>query len=252
MGFFFDTLLDHWPSTIAALSIPTRIQILSQNDIFALLSQHPETRRLTGVVMRLKFSTSLLRWIDDTVYIYSKGSFARLGICSFVTADRGPKKLLTGEQVTKLLIHPGIRAASLAYRCFRASQPVSLCIREWRNIPPWSEFRIFIKYRKVLGISQYHWRCTFPKIEDEIAVIHELVCQASACIAKITHIDSVVADIYITGSGEDASWVLIELNPYCSYSCACFFSWHTDGNFDGTLRYRTKDGNIKALPLKYI
>lgn len=249
MGAFFDTLLDRWPPHIAALSIPTRCQVLAEEDVRALLSQHPETRAWIGCDWRLRFSESLSQWIDDTVATFPGGAFARLGACSFVTADRGPRRMCTGEQVVKLMMHPGVRAASLAYRCFRANQPVALCIREWRDIPAWSEFRIFIKGGNVLGISQYHWRCAFPQIEDSVETIIDLVHQASVRIAAATHIENVIADIFLVGLDADPSWFLTELNPYWTSSGSCLFTWKDGGDFDGTLRYRTAGGDLRIASL---
>lgn len=251
MGTFFDTLLDRWPPAIAALSIPTRCQVLAKEDVRTLLYQHPETRALTGCDSRLRFSEPLSRWIEETVAIFPGGAFARLGVCSFVTVERGPRRMCTGEQVVKLMMHPGIRAASLAYRCFRANQPVTLCIREWRDIPAWSEFRIFIEGGNVLGISQYHWRCAFPQIEDRVATIVDLVHQASVRIVAATHIESVIADIFVARLDADPTWVLIELNPYWSTSGSCLFTWKDGGDFDGTFRYRTANGDLRATVLQF-
>lgn len=158
--------------------------------------------------------------------------------------------MYAGEQITKLMMHPGVRAASLAYRCFRASQPVALCIREWRDIPPWSEFRIFIKGREILGISQYHWRCTFPHIEHSVETLVDTVHQASLCISATAHLKSVVADVCVTAMDADASWVLIELNPYSIASGGCLFTWDAGGDFDGTFRYRAANGDFRSLPLR--
>jgi hypothetical protein len=249
MGAFFDTLLDRWPPPIAALSIPTRCQVLAKEDLRALLSQHPETRALIGCDSRLRFSEPLSRWIDETVATFPGGTFARLGVCSFVTAERGPKRICTGEQVVKLMMHPGVRAASLAYRCFRANQPVALCIREWRDIAARSEFRIFIKGGNVLGISQYHWRCTFPEIQERVETIIDLAKQAFVRIAAALHIQSVIADIFIFGLDEDPSWVLAELNPYWTTSSSCLFTWNDGGDLDGTFRYRAANGDIRIATL---
>lgn len=251
MAKFFDTFLNRWPAAVEGLSIPTRYQILANEDVRAFLTQHTETRALIGSASRLRFSKPLLRWLDDTVSAFPGGAYARLGGCSFVTEDRGPRKIRTGEQVVKLMMHPGNRAASLAYRCFRANQPIALCIREWRDMPPWCEFRIFIKDRKIMGVSQYHWRRAFPQVEDKLRTIVHLVSRASTTIAARSHLGTVVADVFLTLTDRYPSWALIELNPYWTSSDSCLFTWNDEGDFDASLRYRAANGDLTGALLNF-
>jgi hypothetical protein len=250
-GAFYGTFLDQWPSDVLALSIPTQFHTLSDDDIYALLSQHTDIRTLIAYQHRLKFSNRLLQWIDHMVQFFDHSAFARLGACSFITQERKPQPIHDGEQVVKLMMHLGIRAASLSYRCFLAKRPIVLCVREWHNIQPWSEFRIFIKNREVLGISQYHWRCIFPTIEEKIEFVVDALYHASTCISAKTHLKSVVADIYIADLDKESPWVLIELNPYSIASDSCLFTWNNGGDFDGTFRYRLPNGGMNYLPLPF-
>ena len=247
MGAFYGTFIEHWPPEVAALSFPTRLHTLSEEDVTALLTQHAETRALLGYERRARFSEALLRWVEEAIAHFPGGAFVRLGACSFVTPERGPRAVRNGEQAVKLLMHPGERAASLAYRCYRAAQPVALCVREWRDIAPSSEFRIFIRNREVVGASQYHWRRAFPELEGSAAETAGVVRRAASSVAAASHLESVVADIYLTGTDAEASWVLIELNPYSTASGPCLFSW--EEGFDGTFRYLAPDGSLRALPL---
>jgi hypothetical protein len=241
---FFRTFLHHWPPAVAALSMPTRHRVLGEDDVRALLSHCPETRALIGYRSRLSFSESLLAWIEETVAGFSAGAFARLGGCSFTTSERDPRKISKGEQVERLLTHPGVRAASLAYMSLRAKQAVTLCIREWREIAPWSEFRIFIRRREVVGISQYHWRRIFPEIEENLEAAIDAASKAALAISAVAHLDDVVADIYLTALNGQASWVLIEFNPY-PVSGRCLF----DAGFDLSFRYRRPTGEVSSVPL---
>lgn len=249
MSQFYGTFIDHWPAEISALSIKTKIHPLSEHDKKALLSQHSDTRTLIGCGRRLQFSDSLLSWINESIKEYPNGVFARLGSCSFVTEARLPNPAFTTEHVVKLLMHPGERAAMLSYRCHIARQPISLCIRDWQDFPPWSEFRMFIKNKKLVGISQYHWRRCYPEIHENIDQIVRITRNTAIPLLESIHLDSVVADIYINCSDSNKSWTLIELNPFLEYTDACLFSWQNGGDFDNTFRYKNDEDQVIRLAL---
>lgn len=218
-------------------------RVLPENDVRALLSQCPGTRSLAGYCHRVPFSSPTLEWVEQSLAQFPRGAFARLGGCSFVTPDRPPVPVRTTEEIVKLLMHPGRRAASLVWRCLQARQPVALCLREWQDIPPASEFRVFIQQRRVVGISQYHWQRVFPEIEHRIEGIRTVAREAAETIAALAHLPSVVADIAVA----ELRWLLIELNPACDFSSWCLFS--RDSPFDRTLRYRGGDARLKSIPL---
>ena len=244
MGFFYDTFLDRWPPAVAALSIPTVHHLLPESDVLALLSQCPYTRGLSGQTTRAAFSDETLAWVDRALQCFPGGAFPRLGACSFVTANRPAAPVRARGQVVKLLMHPGRRAVSMVWRCLQGRQPVALCLREWRDIPPASEFRVFIQQRKVVGISQYHWRCVFSEMEQALAAVRKTMHDAAETIAAVSHLADVVADIFVT----DSHWMLVELNPACDFSSSCLFS--PESPFDGTLRYLDADAQPRAISLE--
>lgn len=249
LGAFYGTFLNHWPPDISALSIPSCCHIFSEQDCRAFLSQQPEIRNLIGYKHRLQFSNTLLHWIDQTIALFQNTAFVRLGACSFVTEERKPKPIRSVEQVVKLMMHPGIRAASIAYRSWLAKQPIALCIREWQDIQPQSEFRLFIRNKSLLGVSQYHWRCIFADIEEWFETVVHPIVQTSIRISAATVLKDVIADIYVTDLNANPRSILIELNPYSSVSDACLFTWDHGGDFDGSFRYRSPSGDMHRILL---
>lgn len=211
---------------------------MDRADTLAFLSQEKTTRRLIGADHRWDFSPALLNWVQTNLAAFPAGVFPRLNACSFVQPERGPLRLENAEQILKTLYHPGERAASLAFRIHRSRYDLYLCLRAWQDIPPWSEYRMFIKERRVIGVSQYHHRLVFPQITERRHQIQVHLETATATLLGLIHLATVVADIQITDTG----WNLIELNPFSPDTGPALFTWNNGGDFDETLRFRTHAG----------
>jgi hypothetical protein len=141
------TFIENWPAPLVRLAAPHVGHALSPEDLSALVSQEPKFRALLGCVCRQSFSNALERWIANALPRFQCGVFARLGMCSFTTPQRGPQRLTAAWQVLRQLAHPGERAVSMAFRRRFASEPVWLFLRAWRDIPPWTELRLFFRDR---------------------------------------------------------------------------------------------------------
>ncbi len=106
----------------------------------------------------------------------------------------------------------------------------TILIREWidrlsdkNECRVENEWRCFIKARKLIGISQYHYQqhigCRFklmsPNTRDAI------MDYIKNNIIPDLHINDVVVDIYLSEDGPK----LIEINPFCNMADPCLFKW---------------------------
>jgi hypothetical protein len=200
-----------------------------------------------GYAERLPFSSTLELWIADALPRFQGGVFARLGMCSFTTPQRGPQRLTAAWQVLRQLAHPGERALSMAFRRRFASDPVWLFLHTWRDIPPWTELRLFFRERQLVGATQMHSRLVFPELAPRARKIGAAIDKAAAMIAQLLHLPQVVVDIRLTH--DDPGFELVELSPFFPATGPGLFSWTAGGDFDHTFRYRQADGQPGQLLL---
>nr|WP_255569827.1 cell division cycle 123 family protein [Actibacterium sp. 188UL27-1] len=120
-----------------------------------------------------------------------------------------------------------------------SGDPVVLHLRDWRDLAPWSEFRMFIKDRRFSGVSQYHHRDLFPALARNYAPLAQVLADFADQVLAVLHIDDVVVDLAVheTSPG-DFKTELIELNPFDKRTDPCLFSWDREGDFDQTFRIR--------------
>ena len=116
-----------------------------------------------------------------------------------LTPQENVERLVTeSRSQLRQLAHPGERAASMAFRRLFAPDPVWLFLRAWRDIPPWTELRLFFRERQLVGATQLHTRHVFPELvscaHEAGAVIHK----ATEMIVDVLHLPHVVVDIRLT------------------------------------------------------
>lgn len=231
------TYLENWPAALAKLSIRQAGLTLSVEEAEALGTnmvelfecfEQPWARDITSIRERL-------------VGLFTKfpeGAFVRLG-------SRSPKDALYRKH-TSLRVHSAYDALSLL---LGASERImddlllaiaknyrpSIFVREWLDIPPWTEFRCFMKKRSLVGISQYFYRNVYPPLLAAVGDIEGAVRDFFPAFEESCHIQDVVFDIVVQPS---APWqvTLLEINPYFELTDPCLFHWHDD-DFDGGFRF---------------
>ncbi len=115
-------------------------------------------------------------------------------------------------------------------------------IRQWVDMSKWSEFRCFMKARKLVGISQYFYRDgAFEEIISDADTIKWAIEQFFPEFASLSHLEDVVFDVYLKRRryGDATAWEckLIEINPYFELTDPCLFNWNNPDGFDGSFKY---------------
>ncbi|SFA62819.1 protein of unknown function, partial [Paracoccus halophilus] len=109
----------------------------------------------------------------------------------------------------------------------------------WHDIPLWSEFRIFIRDRRVIGISQYHHQSGFAEIPANERAIKASLSDFCRDLLDALHMETVVADVFVERQDNGSfKTTLIELNPFIQRTDPCLYTWKNGGDFDGGFRYR--------------
>ena len=120
----------------------------------------------------------------------------------------------------------------------RLKAPMSLIIREWRQIPKWGEFRGFVCKGKLNAVTQYFCDSTFPylikkkkEIEKMILDFFESSVKHRLDLLKIYH---AVIDFGITlnENNELRNILLLELNSFGIRSGAGLFAWDKEDDLN--------------------
>lgn len=235
-----ETFPENWPLAFVEAAAPMHSVKLSKEDVLVLGSQSKSFRDTVGDFRSIGFSDAFMQEIAIALATYPGGVMPRLGFCSWKGSMLGNPPLRSVAEVMQVMTREDPRVAESLEVHALGEETALLHLREWRHIPEWSEFRVFVKGRKVAGVSQYHWRSQFPEIPGAISEIKQAIKALLQSLWEFLHLDDVVIDLYVApgdgGAGQMAAH-LVELNPFSARTDACLYSWKNGGDFDGGLRY---------------
>lgn len=233
-----NTFVENWEPDLLSLSIETRSIELDVADIWVLGGFTPLFRDLTGYFVGEYFSEKFLKDIDR---VLEKTPLVapRIGFCSWKSPRIPILASYQSRGVLFTICSENERVARAIVAHLSSGTALFLHLRKWRDIPPWSEFRIFIRDRRVIGISQYHHQTGFPEIVANQAAIKTSLSSFCHDLIDALHVDTVVADVFVDRQEDGRfSATLIELNPFIQRTDPCLYTWKNGGDFDGGIRYR--------------
>lgn len=263
---------EHWPPALQALAGPAAYWPLRDDDVHWLVAQAPAWRSTLGLQRRPQVPDPLLDALPALLKRTGAPVFARISPCSFKQGRLLPAPLADADALLRQLQHPGMRAAGMAWQCLRRGVPIQLCLRPWRPMRPWDEFRLFVQRGRLTAISQHHPgalhplapddagagsvpppdpHCRQPAILDTVATVRLANLRAALLdlayrLLADGHLPQYVADVGVTGNPPQA--VLLELNPWGPQTDAGLYHWQHDPPWDGAWRLRGAAGVVR-LPL---
>ena len=204
-----------------------------------------------------KVYKALKIYVSTIINMFPFGAFVRLGSRSPKDSHYGYQhgfRCLTAKHVFALLFDSERVYEDLTYSLETGVQ-INLWLRQWTEIPNWSEFRCFVRKGALVGISQYSYLqqrtgdkmsyVEFPYYEDWYARIINAIFLFSGQLGLAMTLDSYVFDISFK-VGEQP--LLIEFNPWGRVTDPCLFDWTWLENATVNapiLRLRTQTGGIE-------
>lgn len=184
----------------------------------------------------------LLRWLDQALRQFPGGAFVRLGSRSgkdSVYARMHGLRVKTAKAAIQLLTQGSERVAFDLQLALHHGYTPHLFVRQWVDMPPWAEFRCFLKERRLVGISQYDCKRAghYPEIARHAGDIQKAITSFLPRFLEASHLDDVVADVFCLPGDRGWGVHLIELNPFFPKTDPCLFSWSRPEEFDGSLRF---------------
>lgn len=232
------TFIENWNPELLSMSIETRSIQLSVSDVWVLGGFTPLFRDITGYSAGNYFSENFLKDIESAL---EKNPLVapRIGFCSWKSPRIPVLASYKSRGVLYTICSENERVARAIAAHLSSEIALFLHLRKWRDIPPWSEFRVFIRDRRVIGISQYHHQSGFPEISANERAIKTSLSDFCRDLLDALHMDTVVADVFVERQENDRfRTMLIELNPFIQRTDPCLYTWKNGGDFDGGFRYR--------------
>lgn len=189
--------------------------------------------------------------VAEAVTHFPAGAFVRLGSRSpkdsWSWHREGGPRILPGEDPLRHLLDVSERAAEDLQLALENGYPPHVWVRQWVDIPPWAELRLFMKGRRLVGVSQYLYRHRSDDLDREQDIVRWGLKQFFTQLREASHLDDAIFDVFpkLIRRGNEGviEFMLIEVNPFCTMTDPCLFTWNGEGrDLDGTFRYVRKDG----------
>jgi len=110
-----------------------------------------------------------------------------------------------------------------------------LIVREWKNIPLESEFRVFVHEQKITAISQYFTQLYFPSLIDRKDELEQEIIQFWQTIHALlppTLKTYVIDFAWVVAPDVPKQMIVLELNPFNISTGAALFSWESEHDSD--------------------
>ena len=224
------TYLENWPEELRRLSFATALTPLSEPEREALIA---DWYALNGEGNGGDPSVldSLASRVQGLIDQFPHGAFVKLGSRSpkdswaaqtenfrVVSADTAIAWLTESERITD----------DLQVRDYRPY----LAVREWKSIPPPEEWRVFVKSRRIAGVSQYNYFESYPLLPSIVPVVRSAIDWFWPQLREALPLDDLIVDLWIHGRRQANATVweakVIEINPWGFWTDPCLMSWKDD------------------------
>lgn len=234
------TFPEAWPAALAGMAAPMVSIPMSPEDAAVLGSYSAGFRAALGDRRGEFFSDGFMAALEGALTAFPGGVMPRTSYCSWKGSMLDNLPLRTLPELMQVITADNRRVGDSLVVMLSAGDPVCLHLREWREIAPWSEFRLFVRRRRVVGVSQYRWQSVFPEIaarrEALVATLRAFMAEALPEL----HMEDVVIDVNVDPDPDAETGLkawLIELNPFSPATDPCLYSWARGGDFDGDFRF---------------
>ena len=240
---FRPTYIENWGDALYGLTVPHVDIAITRPEARALGLRSAKFARWFGEGPAAPLDR-VAGELDAALRSFPGGAFVRLGSRSgkdSTYARNHGLRVTDAGAAMRMLTEDSRRIAFDLRLALRHNYCPHIFVRRWLEIPEWSEFRCFMRDRKLVGISQYD--CinlgSRREITERAGQIRSAVERFFEEFRAACHLDTVVFDVFVdldARPGTPGPVTLLELNPFLPKTDACLFSWRDGGDFDGSFR----------------
>ena len=189
--------VSEWYTSLANYTFPTVFIRLHEDEIKALINNDNSsklTRSLTGKIQR-------------AIEVLPGNSFIYADCCA--PTDSALFKKRAGAVNSGLVGWKILMESSKVREAFRVGKTERICLHPYRRMAQLREFRIFIKNRQIVGMSQLYLDRYHPKIQQQKDFIWNKGRSLIREIAPFLPSSDIVIDVYLTSRNE---LMIIDMN----------------------------------------
>ncbi len=124
--------------------------MLSAEDTIALGACTPQFREAMKARGNYALSTGFLAALDKAMARFPDGAMPRIGYCSWKDSCLINEPARSARHVLSIITRPNPRVAAALQQNAVDGRETAFFLRQWVPIPPWSEFRMFMRKRRSL------------------------------------------------------------------------------------------------------
>jgi len=234
-----DTFPENWNDDLVNLSTIQDIFEVSPEDLRAIASIFPSLRNQFNINGLMDFSNQMKSWVEGVLKKSDDGIFIRTSYGSFKQNPFSYAPITSWSDINSTFRWPDTRIEKFLRNRLTFGEPIHIIASPWYDIPSWSEFRVFIRERKTVGVSQYNHHQAYTEINTHIDAIKASLLDLNDQLIEALHMDTVIADVFMKQQSDGKlKAIIIEINPFIQQADPCLFSWNNGGDFDGTFRFR--------------
>ncbi len=250
MSEVWSTAMGTWCTDLADLMLPFDRVILSRADLVFMGSGTPGFAYAVNDPCPDGFSQALKSDLSMVTAHYPQGAHLRLDLCSFRTGAATPRVVGTNGALW-LMRQANPRVSGVIRRGLADNRDMSLFLFPWLPIPPWAEFRIFIRQGQRIGVSQYHADPVFPQIaQHEAAIAAALDTFVASALPRLKQPDTTL-DVLAEPMPQGGFRIrLVDLATFGPRTDCLLFAAETGRPFDGSLQFRKPEVTLTMPILK--
>jgi len=222
--------ISHWYLSLGNFSFPTVFIRLRQAEIQALLAN--DTKNPAG--------RQLLHRLHEDLDIFPGAGFISADVCAPTDSPHYRRGgVSTGRQAWDLLA-----TSKKVTQALREGQTEHLTLRPYRRMDPTREFRMFIRERKLLAMSQYFLIRHFARLDRRQDEIWKKAENFAGELADFLPVADVTADLYLCSNGR---MLLVDLNPWGPPTDPLLFrNWERNWSESSGLKLISKPMKMKG------
>lgn len=178
--------------------------------------------------------------LERQIQTFPNGAFIRLGSRSPKDSLRGYMegfRVHTAKEALSILLDSSERVNDDLYLALHHEYRPSIWLREFIDIPAWSEFRCFVQSGQLIGISQYDYKETYSQLQEGLQDIEWAIGHFfQEHLKRAMHLDSYIFDVFVTcrSHREGRIWEvkLVEVNPWFALTDPCLYRWVDRGGLN--------------------
>ncbi len=224
--------VSEWYTSLANYTFPTIFIRLKKDEIKTIVENDTKSKIVRPLVSK----------IQDVVQTLPGKSFIYADCCAPTDSPLFKKRSgavnsgTTGWQF--LLESNKIREA------FKTGRTERICLHPYRRLAQLREFRVIVKNRKIVGMSQLYLDMHYPKLRERSNFIWSKGRSLIKEIALFLPCSDIAIDVYLTSRDE---LMIIDMNNWGPPTDPLLFrNWKHDWGKDGGLKLLTKPLTLKG------